>query len=104
MASGKSYHLTSSRKVIPLITLPCCSSTNPREWSFASLYRKEGFDERLGSHSASESCANAPGLEARMPGLQNSLRGERRICLLDPLACRKRTRRAGTQGWLPLLR
>src|SRR5712672_3459847 len=45
MASGKPFPPTSSKKVTHPITPPCCSSTNTREWSFASSYRKEASDE-----------------------------------------------------------
>src|SRR4029434_4369089 len=104
MASGRPFHLTSSRKVTRPITPPCCSSTKPREWSFASSYRMGDFDDWPGSDPAPESYADATELEARMPGLQNPLRGQGRLCLFDSLARRKRTRRAGTKSRLPLLR
>src|ERR1700716_2466503 len=104
MANGKPFHPTSSKKVTHPITPPCCSSTNPREWSFASSCHKEASDERPGSDPAPESRADATGLEVRMSSLQNPLRGQRWIHLFDSLARRKRARRAGTKGRLPLLR
>src|SRR5437899_3200974 len=104
MARGKPFHLTLSKKAIRPITPPCCSSTNPREWSFASSYHKGVSDERPGSDRAPESCADATGLEAWMPGLQNPLRGQGWLYLLDSLARRKRTRRAGAKSRLSLLR
>src|SRR5260370_5010497 len=104
MASGKPFHPTSLKKVTHPITPPCCSSTNTREWSFASSYRKEVSDERPGPNPAPESCERATGLEGRMSGLQNKLRGKRWLYLFDSVARRKRIRRAGTKSWLPLLR
>src|SRR3954452_13752965 len=104
MASGKPFHPISSKKLTHPITPPCCSSTNTREWSFASSSRKEAPDERPGPNPPPESCEGATGLEDRMSGLQDKLRGKRWLYLLDPLARRKRTRRAGTQSWLPVLR
>src|SRR5882757_10126009 len=58
MASGKPFPPTSSKKVTHPITPPCCSSTNTREWSFASSYRKEASDE-----AASPNHEGATGLE-----------------------------------------
>src|SRR3979490_102758 len=104
MASGKPFPPTSSKKVTHPITPPCCSSTNTREWSFASLYRKEASDGRPGPDPAPENCEDATGLEGRMSSLQDKLRGKRWVYLFDSLARRKRARRAGTKSWLPLLR
>src|SRR5882757_4499565 len=104
MASGKTFPPASLRKVTRPITPLCCSSTNTQEWSFASSYRKEVSDERPGPDPASESCKGATGLEGRLSSLQNKLRGKRWLYLFDSLARRKRTRRAGTKSWLPLLR
>src|SRR5258705_3644811 len=102
MARGKPFHPT--KKVTHLYTAQCCSSRNTREWSFASLYRKEVSDERPRPDPAPESCEGATGLEGRMSSLQNKLRGKRWVYLFDSLASRKRTRHAGTKSWLPLLR
>src|SRR5258706_10634704 len=100
MASGQPSHLTSHKKVTHPITPPCCSSTNTREWSFASLYRKEVSDERPRPDPAPESYEGPTGLEGRMSSLQNKLRGKRWVYLFDSLARRKWTGRAGTKSWL----
>src|SRR5258706_6231240 len=104
MASGQPSHLTSHKKVTRAITPPCCPSTNTREWSFASLYRKEVSDERPRPDPAPQSCEGATGLEGRMSSLQNKLRGKRWVYLFDSLSSRKRTRHSGTKSWLTLLR
>src|SRR5258707_14491787 len=80
MASGKPFHPT--KKVTHPITPPCCSSTNTREWNFASLYRKEVSDERPRPDPAPESYEGPTGLEGRMSSLQNKLRGKRWVYLL----------------------
>ncbi len=74
---------------------PCCSSTNTREWSFASLYRKEVSDERPRPDPAPESCEGATGLEGRMSSLQNKIRGKRWVVL---------NRKSRLRGPVPTLR
>src|SRR5712664_4407656 len=73
------------------ITPPCCSSTNTREWSFASLYRREVSDERPRPDLAPESCEGATRLEGRMSSLQNILRGKRCWGCDRPLHPRRRS-------------